>query len=151
MTRRFKGGRRVKSQPQLSAVFGKSVKTIRQWIDAGAPKRKGGFYNLTDWQAWVEKYKVKDADPLHTLAGIQLEIKREELFERQRVRNEYERKMVDVELIRKDVFALGKQITAVVTRIPPNIGSILGVEAQRRAQVIVEEALNILRENPLGE
>ena len=59
--------------------------------------------------------------------------------------------MVDGEEMRKQGVAAAKQITAVITRIPAQIGSILGVEAQRRAQVIVEEALNVLRDNPLGE
>jgi hypothetical protein len=59
--------------------------------------------------------------------------------------------MVDRESVEKEVFALAKQITSVLTRIPPQVGAILGVEAQRRAQIVVEEALNVLKENPLGE
>ena len=59
--------------------------------------------------------------------------------------------MVDGETVRREAFAAAKQITSILMRIPPQIGSILGVDAQRRAQVVVEEALDVLKNNPLGE
>jgi phage terminase Nu1 subunit (DNA packaging protein) len=141
---------RVKSREALAKRYDRSVKTIGNWLVEGAPHRKGGYYNLKDWDAWVKKYKLSKEDE-STLAQVILEIKREDLLEKRRLRQVFEQKMVDAETVRKDAFALAKQITSVLTRIPPQIGSILGVEAQRRAQVVVEEALNILKEDPLGE
>lgn len=141
----------VKSREALAKRYGVIVKTIHNWLGEGAPKRKGKYYSVKDWDEWVEKYKGAENGKEDTLSSVQLELKKEELDLKRRLRSEYERKMVDGELMRKQGIAAAKQITAVLTRIPPQIGSILGVEAQRRSQVVVEEALNVLKENPLGE
>ncbi len=149
-TSKRQGKIRAKSQDVLAQRYQVSRRSIENWLLAGAPRRCCGFYNLKDWDAWFAKYKAKEGGA-DTLAGITLEIKREELLERRRLREVFERKMVDGETVRKEAFAAAKQITAIITRIPPQIGSILGVEAQRRAQIVVQEALEVLKENPLGE
>lgn len=141
---------RSKSQGALAERYQVSRQSIHNWLVEGAPRRRGGFYNLKDWDAWVAKYKAKEGGS-NTLAGVTLEIRREELLERRRLREVFEQKVVDGETVRKEAFAAAKQITAIITRIPPQIGSILGVEAQRRAQVVVEEALDVLKKDPLGE
>jgi hypothetical protein len=142
---------RVKSRAALAKRYGVNLRSIHNWLKEGAPRRRAGYYNLKDWDAWVEKYKSAESGKENTLAAVQLALKQEDLLEKRRLRSEYERKMVDGETMRKQGVAAAKQITAILTRIPPQIGSILGVEAQRRAQVVVEEALNVLKENPLGE
>ena len=124
--------------------------TIRNWLREGAPPKKNGYYNLVDWEAWVKKYKSGETKKV-TLASVQLQLKQVDLREKLRLEKALAGKTVDAEEVRLQCYSAAKQITAVLTRIPPQIGSILGVEAQRRAQAIVEEALNVLKENPLGE
>jgi hypothetical protein len=149
-TRKTKRGR-FKTVQQLADYRGINRVTMHEWFRQGHPKKTDGYYSKIESDEWVLKHKPNDGHAEDTLAGVTLELKKADLWEKQRLRAEYERKMVDGEEMRKQGIAAAKQITSVITRIPAQIGSILGVEAQRRAQVIVEEALNVLKENPLGE
>ena len=141
---------RIKTIVGLAAHYHKGISTIRNWLAESGLKKKNGYYSLVDWDAWIKKYKSGETQEA-TLASIQLELKKAELREKLRLEKAIAGKTVDAEEVRLQCYGAAKQITAVLTRIPPQIGSILGVEAQRRAQAIVEEALNILKENPLGE
>lgn len=141
---------RVKSREALAKRYGVIVVTIGNWLNAGAPRKKGGYYNLTDWDAWVAKYKSAESGKDDTLAAVTLELKKADLWEKNRLRAEYELKMVDGEQVEREWEAFGKHLVATLLRWPPQVGSILGVEAQRRALVIVAELLRYIKENPLG-
>ncbi len=146
---------RFRTMQQLADAQTVSRQCMHNWLKEGHPKKKNGYYSKIESDEWIAKYKPKsgkqDGNGQATLLQVQLELKQEDLLEKRRVRAEFERRMVDGEEMRKQGVAAAKQITAVITRIPAQIGSILGVEAQRRAEVIVQEALNVLKENPLGE
>ena len=71
---------RAKSQDALAERYGVSRQSINVWLRAGAPRRKDGFYNLIDWDAWVAKYKSSESKQEDTLAAVTLELKREDLL-----------------------------------------------------------------------
>lgn len=143
------GKRQTNNQNQLAERYQVSSNTIRTWIKEGAPKRKNGYYNLAAWDAWVEKNKP-DHSATETLAYWKLEREKEQALKLKREREIAEGRLVDGPTIRTQAETAASRVKTTLLRIPSSIGAILGVEAQRRAQDIVEEALKELRENPIG-
>ena len=142
---------RCKTIEQLAEYEGVSRQTIHKWLKQGAPRKRAGFYSRIAFHEWVLKYKPGESQGNNTLSGVTLQLKQEELLQKRMTREQLQGKLIDADEVRKQGFAAAKQITSTLLRIPPQLGSILGVEAQRRSQVVVEEALNVLKENPLGE
>lgn len=52
--------------------------------------------------------------------------------------------------VERDVEAMCARAKAVLLRLPQSIGNLLGVDAQKKSDVLVVEALKELEDNPLG-
>ena len=141
---------RCRTIAQVAKREGVSRQTVHKWFKQGCPGKENGWYNLKKIHEWVLKFKPGESQSENTLSGVTLALKKADLWEKNRLRAEYERKMVDGEQVEKEWEAFGKHLVATLLRWPAQVGSILGVEAQRRALVIVEELLQYIRENPLG-
>ena len=81
---------RVKSRDALAERYGINVRNIARWLLAGAPRRRNGYYNLKDWDAWVEKYKSAESGKDDTLAAVNLQLKQEELLQKRAARAQLE-------------------------------------------------------------
>jgi hypothetical protein len=125
------------------------VVTLKSWLVEGAPKKHKGFYDVVSWLAWIRVNKAKDGDD-DTKAGLErrkLRIQCESAEYKFAVERGEHIKKSDVE---RDVEALVIRTKTVFLRIPHSIGNILGVDAQKKADALIVEALKELEERPLG-
>ncbi|HUJ12066.1 MAG TPA: hypothetical protein VL171_18815 [Verrucomicrobiae bacterium] len=121
-------------------------------LQRGADKR----FDLIDSLERIRKHEsTRQQDGKHTIDPELLELRQRYM----RVRIERLQWEIDVAkekyVLSEDVEhateAMVAQAKGVLLRIPPALGAQLGIEAQKIGQAIVEDALRVLSDDPLGE